>query len=72
MPENPHPDLVTVLIPDHEQGGYTVLAAHVVVTTQGETREEALAALDEALALYMENEGALEEADPDSPESRKK
>ncbi|MBB5495783.1 type II toxin-antitoxin system HicB family antitoxin [Nocardiopsis metallicus] len=44
------------LIPDTELGGYVAHAIGVGVVSQGETTEEAMANLREALELYFEDE----------------
>lgn len=48
--------LAATVTPDLELGGYVARAVDVEVASQGETREEALAALTEALELYFEDE----------------
>ena len=45
--------LTAVLIPA-EEGGFVALNPETVTTTQGESIEEALANLQEATALYLE------------------
>ena len=45
--------LTAVLVPTHE-GGFTAMNPETGTTTQGETIEEALANLQEATELYLE------------------
>ncbi|MFW6638812.1 type II toxin-antitoxin system HicB family antitoxin [Nocardiopsis algeriensis] len=49
------------LTPDTEVGGYVAEAVGVGVVSQGETVEEAVTNLREALELYFEDEPAEEE-----------
>jgi len=45
-----------ILIPDQEQGGFTVLAPDLPgLVTEGESMEEALANLQEAAELYLDD-----------------
>ncbi|QVJ03406.1 type II toxin-antitoxin system HicB family antitoxin [Nocardiopsis eucommiae] len=48
--------LAVTVTPDHEAGGYVARAVDVEVASQGETEEEALYALTEALELYFEDD----------------
>lgn len=57
-----------VLLPDAEQGGYTVrVPALPGCITEGDTLEEALVNAREAISLYLE---ALEELGRPAPEER--
>jgi predicted RNase H-like HicB family nuclease len=49
--------LTAALTPDAEAGGYVARCLELPVTTQGETVEEALAHLREAVELYVETAG---------------
>jgi predicted RNase H-like HicB family nuclease len=53
--------LVVELIPDPEQGGYTARLPDIPAYGEGETEEEAIADLKEALRGYIEAFG-LEDA----------
>ncbi|WP_157982497.1 type II toxin-antitoxin system HicB family antitoxin [Nocardiopsis sp. FIRDI 009] len=44
------------LTPDTEVGGFVAEAVEFGVVSQGETEQEALAALDEAVALFLDDE----------------
>ncbi|WP_435110557.1 type II toxin-antitoxin system HicB family antitoxin [Nocardiopsis synnemataformans] len=55
--------LNATVVPDPELGGYVARAVEVEVASQGETVEEAVANLREALELYFEDEQT-----PDLPE----
>ena len=46
--------LTAILTP--EEGGYVARCAELPVTTEGETVDEALAALREAVELYLEDQ----------------
>ncbi|MFD3685471.1 type II toxin-antitoxin system HicB family antitoxin [Nocardiopsis sp. NPDC058631] len=48
--------LAVTVTPDLEVGGFVARAVDVEVASQGETRQEALDALTEALELYFEDE----------------
>lgn len=48
--------LAVTVTPDHEAGGYVARAVDVEVASQGETEQEALDALVEALELYFEDD----------------
>jgi predicted RNase H-like HicB family nuclease len=48
--------LAVTVTPDHDAGGYVARAVDVEVASQGETEQEALAALTEALELYFEDD----------------
>ncbi|OOC52497.1 MULTISPECIES: type II toxin-antitoxin system HicB family antitoxin [Nocardiopsis] len=48
--------LAVTVTPDLEVGGYVARAVDVEVASQGETEQEALDALTEALELYFEDE----------------
>ncbi len=48
--------LAVTVTPDHEAGGYVARAVDVEVASQGETEQEALDALTEALELYFEDD----------------
>jgi len=48
--------LTAILTP--EEGGYVARCAELPVTTEGDTAEEAVAALREAVELYLEDEPA--------------
>ncbi|MFC4562030.1 type II toxin-antitoxin system HicB family antitoxin [Nocardiopsis mangrovi] len=48
--------MTATIIPDTELGGYVARAIEVEVASQGESIEEALANLREALELYFEDE----------------
>ncbi|PWV51012.1 type II toxin-antitoxin system HicB family antitoxin [Nocardiopsis sp. L17-MgMaSL7] len=48
--------LAVTVTPDHEAGGYVARAVDVEVASQGETEQEALDALIEALELYFEDD----------------
>ncbi|WP_017542809.1 type II toxin-antitoxin system HicB family antitoxin [Nocardiopsis prasina] len=48
--------LAVTVTPDHEAGGYVARAVDVEVASQGETEQEALDALTEALELYFEGD----------------
>ncbi|MBB6122220.1 type II toxin-antitoxin system HicB family antitoxin [Nocardiopsis algeriensis] len=52
--------LAVTVTPDLELGGFVARAVDVEVASQGETEDEALAALTEALELYLEDEDAAE------------
>ena len=45
---------LTAIITPAEEGGYVIECHEYPVTTQGETREEALKKLKEAVSLYLE------------------
>lgn len=47
-----------------EEGGYVARCLEVPVTTEGETIEEALAALREAVELWLEDEPLPQPAQP--------
>ncbi|MES2443166.1 MAG: type II toxin-antitoxin system HicB family antitoxin [Pseudomonadota bacterium] len=47
---------VTAVLNPAEEGGYVAFNPETGTTTQGETVEEALAALREAIELYLEDE----------------
>lgn len=47
--------LVVTVRPEPDAGGYVARAVDVEVASQGETEQEALAALTEALELYFED-----------------
>ncbi len=49
------------LIPDHDQGGFTARLPDIPAYSEGETEEEAIADLKEALTGYVETYG-LEDA----------
>lgn len=55
--------LTAALTPD-EEGGYVARCLEVPVTTEGETIEEALAALREAVELWLEDEPLPHQAHP--------
>ncbi|AFR06051.1 type II toxin-antitoxin system HicB family antitoxin [Nocardiopsis alba] len=48
--------LAVTVTPDHDAGGYVARAVDVEIASQGETEQEALAALTEALELYFEDD----------------
>jgi predicted RNase H-like HicB family nuclease len=48
--------LAVTVTPDLEVGGYVACAVDVEVASQGETEQEALDALTEALELYFEDD----------------
>jgi predicted RNase H-like HicB family nuclease len=50
------PRLSAILTP--EEGGYVARCAELPVTTEGDTAEEAIEALREAVELYLEDEPA--------------
>ncbi len=47
---------VTAVLTPAEEGGYVAFNPETGTTTQGETVEQALAALREAVELYLEDE----------------
>jgi predicted RNase H-like HicB family nuclease len=47
-----------------EEGGYVARCVEVPVTTEGETLEEALAALREAVELWLEDEPLPQQGHP--------
>ncbi len=47
---------ITAVLNPAEEGGYVAYNPETGTTTQGETVEEALANLKEAVELYLENE----------------
>jgi predicted RNase H-like HicB family nuclease len=49
--------LTVELIPDPEQGGYTACVPDIPAYGEGETKEEAIADLQEALRGYIETWG---------------
>ncbi|MBB6173089.1 putative RNase H-like HicB family nuclease [Nocardiopsis mwathae] len=58
--------LTATITPDSELGGYVARAVEVEVASQGETIEEAVENLREALELYFEDEELPMET-PDEP-----
>lgn len=56
MPEASLRKYTVVLVPDSEEGGFTVtVPALPGCTTEGDTLEEALANVKEAISLYLED-----------------
>jgi predicted RNase H-like HicB family nuclease len=53
----PKPSLVIELIPDTEQGGFTARMPDIPAYGEGETEDEAIADLREALKGYIETFG---------------
>ena len=51
----------TVILEPAEEGGYVVKCLELPVATQGETREEALSNIKEAIELYLETKAELNE-----------
>ena len=49
-----HTMKLTAIFTPAEEGGYVIACHEYPVTTQGETREEALDNLKEAISLYLE------------------
>lgn len=49
--------LIVELIPDTEQGGFTARAPDIPAYGEGETQEEAIADLKEALQAYVDQFG---------------
>lgn len=54
----------TVILEPAEEGGYVVKCLQLPVATQGETREEALANIKEAIELYLEAKADLYNEQP--------
>jgi predicted RNase H-like HicB family nuclease len=54
-------NLTVEIIPDHEQGGFTARVPDIPAYGEGQTEDEAIADLREALAAYVEEFG-LEDA----------
>ncbi|MFN7924490.1 MAG: type II toxin-antitoxin system HicB family antitoxin [Bryobacteraceae bacterium] len=62
--------LTVELIPDLEEGGYTARVPDIPAYGEGETEDEAIADLKEALGAYVEAFGVKEAiARPNSPSS---
>jgi predicted RNase H-like HicB family nuclease len=55
--ENPSMPLTVELIPDEEQGGFTARIPDIPAFGEGETEEEAIADLQEAVRGYIETFG---------------
>ena len=51
------PNVTIELIPDEEQGGFTSHVPYISAYGEGETEEEAIADLKEAMQLYVEEVG---------------
>ncbi len=61
--ENPSMPLTVELIPDEEQGGFTARIPDIPAFGEGETEEEAIADLQEAVRGYIETFGLADALD---------